>query len=262
MSSTAAPTTRPVSDGPVRLGSVLCRRFGKSLDALTIEERRELDVASLVDQQRREAESERDRRIQNWGRVAEKVGRRYATCNFSNFEICLTDPEIAQRQADAMMRCRDYCADIKDRVAAGVGVILFGTTGTGKDHLLTAMMLGACRAGFQVDWHNGERLMRELWDARFDEHRSASFIESIARPKVLAISDILPWAGELSQDESRFVGEILDVRYRALKPTWLTLNVANREELDRRLGPIVTRRFVDEAMSIGCMWPKWKAKEA
>ena len=62
-------------------------------------------------------------------------------------------------------RCVATVRTLSSGVASGVNVVLAGPPGTGKDHLLTALMWQACKFGFSVEWVNGLDLFAEYRDA-------------------------------------------------------------------------------------------------
>jgi hypothetical protein len=53
---------------------------------------------------------------------------------------------------------------------------------------------------------------------------------------------------------------ILDGRYNHLRPTWVSVNVSNRNELDERMGVTLAERLVDGALTIFCNWPSYRKK--
>jgi DNA replication protein DnaC len=51
---------------------------------------------------------------------------------------------------------------------------------------------------------------------------------------------------------------IIDRRYRDLKATVMTLNVATRAEAETRLSPNIVDRLAHGAMAIHCNWPSYR----
>ncbi|NLX55903.1 MAG: ATP-binding protein [Planctomycetaceae bacterium] len=206
-------------------------------------------------------------------------GERYAGCRFATFEVT-TD---AQREALASVQ--DFAGHLDDNLKAGANLILFGPKGTGKDHLLFSLMLyGVIHDGFSVlavdsgyrclppepdkprrsiSWTNGMDMFRRLRDSFGSGGDSESdWQTSYTRPDVLAISDPLPPVGALTDFQKAALFGILDVRYRRLRPVWLTANVASGAELDERLGPQNADRLRDGAVVVRCNWDSYRRARA
>ena len=90
---------------------------------------------------RREAEAGRARiareRAEAEGRandLVEKIGQRYKSCTLDSFSIY--DP----RQRVIIGEIRAFAADLQGEIDAGRNVLFFGPPGTGKDHLLVALL--------------------------------------------------------------------------------------------------------------------------
>ena len=181
------------------------------------------------------------------------VGPRYQACELENFEVKFED------QTRCLSLLRGYAGNIAEEVATGNGVLLFGPTGTGKDHLL----IGLARIAIQqhhigVQWVNGLDLFGRFRDIIGTAEQEASVIVELASPDVLVLSDPLPPTGSLTEHQVAMLLRLLDARYRALRPTWATLNVANSEEADARLGAPLVDRLRDGALAIRCDWVSYR----
>lgn len=196
-------------------------------------------------------------------------GARYAQCTFTSFVA--TTPE-QQQARDVVV---GYANELGDHLADGTNLILFGSRGTGKDHLLTALLRQAIlRYGFAVrtelhevlkrpgdtlHWVNGVDVYSEFRDAMDIKGRSERRIrDKYTRPLVMAISDPLPPSGPITSFQSEKLFQILDERYRHKRPTWLTINVKDGDELDERLGPQNADRLRDGAVVVHFNWDSWR----
>lgn len=177
-------------------------------------------------------------------------GARYEGCRLSNYETATED------QAKALSRLKEFAATLPAKVEQGVGLILFGPKGTGKDHLAMAMAQGAIMTyGIDVEWINGMDLFGEFRDAMNDDDKNEQeIIQRYVRHQVLYISDPVPPAGTLTEFQAATLFRILDGRYSRMKPTWVTVNVTSAAELDARIGPQNGDRLRDGAVAIFCNW--------
>lgn len=137
-------------------------------------------------------------------------------------------------------------------------MVLYGPAGTGKDHLMSSLILDTIRAGFTVKWFNGMDFYGKLRDLIGSESRDTSesrFFDSLAGANVLALSDPIPPNGALTEFQRAQLFRVVDRRYRDEKPTWVTLNVSGRSELDSRIGVQLAERLLHGVLQLPCNWP-------
>jgi DNA replication protein DnaC len=95
-----------------------------------------------------------------WRPLGDKLGRRYANARFVTFDA------TTEKQQKILAKAKAYAENMKDEVADGRNVVLFGPPGTGKDHLMVAMLRVAVQlSGLSVMWVNGLDLYGEIRDA-------------------------------------------------------------------------------------------------
>lgn len=176
-------------------------------------------------------------------------GVRYRSCRFENYEI----RHGAQREAVDLLL--SYAAD-PATIETGAGVVLFGPVGTGKDHLLMALAHEvAHRQGIGTVWRNGVDIHADLKRADFDGSRPK---DDLAGCPILWVSDPLPPTGPLSgYQQLNFLG-LIDARYSAIRPTWVSLNVADRAEAESRMGAQAVDRICHGALVLPCNWPSYR----
>jgi len=179
-------------------------------------------------------------------------GIRYAQCTLGNFDAT-TD---AQRAAVANVR--RYVGQLPAMVAAGTGLVLYGPPGTGKDHLLAAVMRAAIEKGAAVSWHSGPRLYAGLRDRLDDGSAEGDWIQRLAKPRVLAVSDPVPPVGGLTNYQAGMLYAVIDERYSACRPTWVTLNASGREDAATRLTEPILDRLKDQAVVVRCDWASYR----
>lgn len=186
------------------------------------------------------------------GQIASLVGSagaRYASATIDNFSVA----NPAQREALKLVR--GWIGSLLECSETG-GLVLYGPVGTGKDHLAFA----ACREliqerGKTVGWINGQAWFGEIRDSMDgDDRTEASIIRRLQKPDVLVISDPLPPFGDLTQHQATMLYRAVDARYSQAKPTICTVNVADDDEADRRMGAATWDRLCHGAWKVHCNW--------
>jgi DNA replication protein DnaC len=176
-------------------------------------------------------------------------GERYANCGLNNFAA---DHE-SQRKALATLQ--DYCENIKQRAADGVGVFLFGPCGTGKDHLAMGVARAFVAATSQgVSWASGAMLFEQLRDSFDGKKSEGEVMATHVKAPLLWISDPLPVRGELTQYQAEALYRLVDARYNARRPIIVTANIAPGTA-DATLGPAIARRLRESTIPVHCNWP-------
>lgn len=232
---------------PKRIGDLMSRLPSPIPDAEI--ERRDREIED------RERQIEQGERAFRWRSLVMKLGRRYEACTLSNFEA------KSDEQKAVVAALEGHCRKMRELSSDGAGVVLYGPKGTGKDHLLTSLMRAAVlRFGFTVEWCNGADLFGEWRDAIDRNGTERDGVSRLGGPDVLAISDPLPPVGKLSEWQASMLFRVLDYRYRRQRPTWITVNVATRQELDERMGAQLADRVVDGALTCFCNWPSHRKK--
>jgi DNA replication protein DnaC len=179
---------------------------------------------------------------------------------FGDYEV--TEEKAANRpsQAEVAKQVEDFAFDLTQRVKTGRGgLVLFGRPGTGKDHLAVAAGYAAIfQHGYSVRWIHGLDLFakaRKIISTNGDEEH---FIREFVKPKILILSDPIPPKGDASQYNADVLMRIVDRRYRSRKPTWLTLNVIDGEEAERRLASPIVDRVRHGSLCLECNWPSYR----
>lgn len=184
-------------------------------------------------------------------------GKRYESCRLDTFQLHGT-PAEQKRQADVLGATRTYQLYLPANIEGGVGILLTGREGTGKDHLLAALMRTAVLAGRSVRWISGAVLRSLSRDAIRDNASERMLLNQYIRPDVLVLSDPMPIQGPLTQHQRETLYDIIDARYNHLRPTWASLNAISREEADAALGSKIVGRLRDRALSLVCDWQSFR----
>lgn len=180
------------------------------------------------------------------------AGRRLSTATLENYVVAR--PE----QAAILAAIRDYVANIDMRMLDGVGIVMNGPSGNGKDHLLISAARAAIHAGYTVCWKNGQDLLGEFRDRIGTDESEESLLAPLLSADVLVISDPLPPSGSLTDYQASMVYRVLDARYRDCKATWASMNVTSRKEADNRIGVAIVDRLRHGALCLACNWPSYR----
>lgn len=244
------------ADRPERPTSTLADLLPKPKPAKTAEEIAAAEYARAS----AEAELTRLHNVQMWHAIAQELGQRYRDCRLDNFEIYGTQDAQA-RQTEAVSHCRKLAESLSGELTADIGLVLFGPPGTGKDHILAAMLRAACICGKSVMWINGLDFFGEVRDKIDSDTPESAIIKKLAAPDVLAISDPLPPWGPLTPFQSQTLFRVIDRRYRQEKPTWVTINVSDSAEASERIGAALIDRLRQRSLAVHCNWPSFRKKK-
>lgn len=179
-------------------------------------------------------------------------GKRYEGCTLDGFAG--TDPRIVE----ARDRVAAFTRDIRAQVASCRNVILFGSTGTGKDHLLAVMLRAACQCGLRCHWTTGPEIALAFRASFTDDETERGVLARLCNPDVLGISDPFLAGVEFTAYQTQMLYAVVDRRYSSNKPTWITCNAPDRQAMDRELGVTIVDRLRDGAMVIQCNWPSYR----
>jgi len=167
--------------------------------------------------------------------VRARIPERYRHCDFENFE---TDNELENVTREQLQKWNRSLAQAKlvvQRFAADYlpspggtgfeqGLLLMGTCGVGKTHLVVAALKQIVSRGHSGVFYDYRELLKEIQDSYNAESQSTemSVLEPVLKTEVLVLDDIgsskpSPWALET-------VGHILNTRYNERRVTLLTSN--------------------------------------
>lgn len=212
----------------------------------------ELQTLDKVEKER-EAKALAAKRAVASNALAVKMGRRYRRerATLENFTVSY------RNQGEA----KSTVAKFVESARFDLGVLLYGSVGTGKDHLLAAMLYAAADAGLSASWVNGQEIysrFRDAMDSKVSEH---SLMLEFSKPDVLGISDPIPPVVDPSKPNAwrtELLFRVLESRYRDCKSTWVTLNAQSPEDAERKLSEPVFDRLKHGAIMIPCFWPSYR----
>lgn len=205
----------------------------------------------------REARDEAKRQEQRIKALSSRLGKRYSPARVSldTFQVYHAD------QREALAKLRAFIAAVKTNVDEGKGLVLYGTVGTGKDHLLAAALYAAAGAGVDCSWVNGQEIFSEFRDNMDSGERESALMNRFVAPQVLGISDPIPPVFDASKPNAwraELLYRVLDSRYRDCKATWVSINAKSPQDADAKLTEPVFDRIQDKAEFIACFWPSFR----
>lgn len=209
--------------------------------------------AANVRKQKREAVKV----FRGFEQVAARVGRRFAQCSFKNFDVG-SDKHTAVRRR-VLKAVEQYARNLRENVQAGRNLVIRGPVGTGKDHLAASVVRVALGLSIDCVCIRGSDLCAQM-RSHYLEHNTAVPVR-LARTELLVISDIEPSANGCSDFEERAILELLDVRYRELRPTIVTTNADTDEKLAAVIGLRALDRLHDGALVVTTCWPSYRGKQ-
>jgi DNA replication protein DnaC len=189
-------------------------------------------------------------------RLRADLGRRYApeAASLETFRV------YHKAQPPVLDRLRAIAADIQRFVEDSRGLVLYGPVGTGKDHLLAALLYHAAAKGIGCRWVNGQEVFGQFHDRMDTGQADEGTFRELARPAVLGVSDPVPPVGNLGAWDIRNFYRVADRRYRLGVPTWLTVNAASVDDLDAKLSEPVFDRLRHGAELVCCDWPSYRER--
>lgn len=185
------------------------------------------------------------------------VGPRLSDASLSNY-VC--DCPQQEATVNALI---DYAYEMEQQVIRGNGIILFGPSGTGKDHLLIGLArLAILHHSYSLKYVFGVDLFSELRDRIDNDASEEQWVLRLVRPAILILSDPIPPRGDTTTFQASMLQRVINKRYNARRPTWVTLNVSSSAEADDRLGAAIVDRLKDGALALYCDWPSHRRTKA
>ncbi|HLA83273.1 MAG TPA: ATP-binding protein [Thermoguttaceae bacterium] len=176
-------------------------------------------------------------------------GERFRNCRIHNFAAG------DEQQRVVVERLTGYLARAEENVRAGRGLVFFGGCGTGKTHLLIAAAGQLIAAhGFSVEFITGPEFAAAMRRAIHGDEEEV--LMPLARADIAILDDLSPPIGRVTEYQSAALFRLVDRRYRASKPTWVSMNVGDKQEAVDRVSAPVIDRLTDGAL---CMFFPWES---
>lgn len=187
------------------------------------------------------------------------TGSLYKGCTVKGFERFGTEKERA-KQSELVALMGKYGRELADNARSGVGIVLFGPPGTGKDHMVCALGQYAIRCGLSVGFWYGLKLFAANRDRIGAGGAELPFLARFESPDILILSDPIPPRDELSNAQASLLANIADARNRKQRPTWVTINAKSDDDLRDLVGAQVASRLKQNAIVYHCNWPDYRER--
>ncbi|MHB1185069.1 MAG: ATP-binding protein [Desulfobulbia bacterium] len=151
---------------------------------------------------------------------------RFAGCTFNTFTV-----ELPEQQT-ALDACRGYADDFKQMHDKGVCMVLRGNVGTGKNHLACAIARQISPQGYSSILLTVSEIIQRIratWDRQSPETET-EIIERFADVNLLILDEVGRQYG--SEAERITLFQVIDARYRAMRPTMVISNLLPTEIID------------------------------
>jgi DNA replication protein DnaC len=165
-------------------------------------------------------------------------------------------------QRNVMELIRGLAARLPEVIANGENLVLYGSVGTGKDHLLAALLYTAAWKGHSARWVDGREFFASIRDTMDSQQPESPILQRWTAPAVLGISDPIAPGAVLSAWNLEQLARLIDRRYRARRPTWLTANAKDEVGLKAALSMPVYDRLRHDAHVIHCYWRSYRGQPA
>ena len=156
------------------------------------------------------------------------LSKRYKDCNFDKINV------INEAHMTIISRLKKYCDKFKGN-GNGLGIYLYGNTGSGKT-LLTACMLNNLNSQYiECLFTNMFKLRQELFSA--DIKKQKEFIDKVIKVPVLFIDDFGTESVKKNGEDNYLqdlMYDIINSRYNNMLPIIYTSNYSLRECLEER----------------------------
>ena len=190
--------------------------------------------------------------------LAAKLGSRYSPAKARLDTFIVNHPD----QKPVVAQLREFAGNIRENIDQGVCLVLYGTAGTGKDHLQAAMLYEAAGAGITCNWMSGQKIFALARKAMNDGADDDRVVVDLTRAQVLAISDPAAPDAKLTDWQVQFLWRVVDERYQRDRPTWMTVNALELEELERLLSYPTFNRLEDRGgIFLKCCWPSARKRK-
>ena len=145
-------------------------------------------------------------------------------------------------ERDALSVAKNYGEEFADHLAAGRCLVFCGSPGTGKTHLACAIAKSVAQSGRSTRYFTVQELIRSIratWQPGSRESED-TVLRRLQKLDFLVLDEVGVQFG--TEAERTQLTEVMDMRYRAMKPTLVVSN-CTRSELKKYLGERIADRL-------------------
>lgn len=154
-----------------------------------------------------------------------KIPKRYFDKGFEDYS------PMTETQRQIWSFCQKYSSEFDDMTDRGI--LLVGKNGTGKTHLLCAVVKVLIEKGYNARYYEVPSLYRKA-QSTFDDHSPNSLeylLERVQKKRIVLLDDI--GKGNLTEWKLETLWSIIDCRYREELVTLISSNLTERDFLSR-----------------------------
>jgi DNA replication protein DnaC len=183
----------------------------------------------------REKQEQRDSYIASMVRAA-RIPDRFFLKTLADYEATTAG------ERDALSVAKNYGEEFADHLAAARCLVFCGSPGTGKTHLACAIAKSVAQSGRSTRYFTVQELIRSIratWQpGRLDSEETV--LRRLREVDLLVLDEVGVQFG--TEAERTQLTEVMDMRYRAMKPTLVVSN-CTRSELKKYLGERIADRL-------------------
>lgn len=179
---------------------------------------------------------------------------RFAHCTFDTFKV------ESQEQQTAMAVCKQYAADFRQLHSQGTCLVLRGSIGTGKNHLACAIARQVNEQGYTCLLLTVAEIIqrvRATWD-RQTEETQAEITSRFGDVDLLILDEVGRQYG--SESEKIILFQVIDTRYRAMRPTIVLSNLSPGEISDYLGGAAYDRLRENGGKLVNFDWASYRGR--
>ena len=197
--------------------------------------------------------SRREEAMARWRQVLGESGipAAFQHCTVTGWQA-RTNPQM-----HVLQQVENYREHLGETIDAGKNLILTGWTGTGKTHILAALVLQALRENRSAIFIAASKVVRAVRDTwgRGSQLTEAEIMRALASVDLLAIDEIQ----ECDATERRLLFEVINERYEKRKPVCVSTNL-DMKLLSQHLGARAIDRLVDRGSTVCAMnWESFRS---